>query len=434
MLISFALENWMSFRDKATFSMVASRERQHGERTSKLAKYRARILPIATIYGGNASGKTNLFEALRFVEFMVSEGVESDEPIPVETFRLDDEAMKKPAHFSLELLIEGAIFDFSFSATPKAILEERLVKVTSSSEQVLYHREKNQIDFHKSLPQERRLQFAFEGTPDNQLFLPYSVFAKVAELKSVYDWFGNNLMFISPDTRLDPTVQILERVDAFYASMNEMLGLLDTGITRLGREEIPLGSLPIPKGSESALLNQLKEGMAFYAREDGNQGDYIILTRRNNRLIAEKLICFHANSGGTEIPFDIQKEPNSIFRLLDILPAFLGLVSKNSRIVCMMDEIDRSLHPLLIRQLIKQYLSRCSSSARSQLLMTTHDTYLMDQKLLRRDEIWVTERDGFGASSLIAFSEYKDIRYDKDIRKSYLQGRLGGIPQLLENF
>lgn len=434
MLISFALENWMSFRDKAIFSMVASRERQHGRRIPRLAKYRTRILPIAAIYGGNASGKTNLFEALRFIEFMVSKGIESDEPIPVETFRLDDETTQKPAHFSLELLIEGAIFDFSFSATPKAILEERLVKVTSSSEQVLYHRDKNQIDFHKSLPQKHRLQFIFEGTPDNQLFLPHSVFAKVAEFKSVYDWFGNSLMFISPDTRLDPTIQILEQVDAFYASINEMLGLLDTGITRLGREEVPLGSLPIPKGSETALLNQLKEGMAFYAREDKNQGDYIILTRKNNRLIAEKLICFHAKSGGTEIPFDVQEEPNSVCRLLDILPAFLGLMSQNSRTVCVMDEIDRSLHPLLIHLLIKQYLSLCSSSTRSQLLMTTHNAHLMNQKLLRRDEIWVTERDGFGASSLIAFSEYKDIRYDKDIRKSYLQGRLGGVPRLLDNF
>lgn len=430
MLISFSLENWMSFKDKATFSMVASRERQHGERVARLAKYRTRILPIAAIYGSNAAGKTNLFEALRFVEFMVSEGVGPEDPVPVETFCLDNETAKKPAHFSLELLVDGTIFNFSFSATPKAILEERLVKVTSSSEQVLYHRDKNQIDFHKSLPEKHRLQFVFEGTPNNQLYLSRSVFTKIADFRSVYDWFSENLVFIAPDTRLDPTVQALEQVDLFFASMNEALNLLDMGITRLGREEVPLDSLPVPKGAGTAFLSQLKEGMAFYAREDGNQGDYIILTRKDNRLVAEKLVCLHAKSDGTEVFFDLQEEPNSVCRVLDILPALLSLMSQNSQAVCVIDEIDRSLHTLLIRQLLTQYLSGCSSNTRTQLLMTTHDIHLMDQKLLRRDEIWVAERDGLGASSLIAFSEYQDIRYDKDIRKSYLQGRLGGIPRL----
>ena len=91
----------------------------------------------------------------------------------------------------------------------------------------------------------------------------------------------------------------------------------------------------------------------------------------------------------------------------------------------MIDEIDRSLHTLLTRELLNGYLESCRfSDTRSQLLLTTHDVLLMDQKLFRRDEMWVTERDSQGCSSLFAFSDYKDMRYDKDIRKSYLQGRV----------
>jgi hypothetical protein len=86
---------------------------------------------------------------------------------------------------------------------------------------------------------------------------------------------------------------------------------------------------------------------------------------------------------------------------------------------------------LLTRRLLDIYLSNCSAESRKQLLLTTHDVLLMDQQLLRRDEMWVAERDASGASNLLSFSEYKDVRYDKDIRKSYLQGRLGGIPRLL---
>ena len=99
--------------------------------------------------------------------------------------------------------------------------------------------------------------------------------------------------------------------------------------------------------------------------------------------------------------------------------------------VYVIDEVDRSLHTLLIRRLLEGYLAKCSHNSRSQLLFTTHNVLLMDQDLLRRDEMWISERNAQGISSLLSFSEYKDVRYDKDIRKSYLQGRLGGIPRIL---
>ena len=435
MLINFSLENWMSFRDKATLSMIASNERQHGGRVPKLTKYRTKILPIATLYGGNASGKTNLFEALRFAHDMVTEGVRLDELIPVNTFRLDDKIAESPSRFSFELLIEGTVFEFSFATTHKAFLEERLVEITSSSEKILYDRRENHIDFHKSLAKEQRLRFAFEGTQDNQLFLTNTVFQKIERFKPVYDWFKYALVLIAPDARLGPfsLISTNEKGD-FYASMSKTLPLLDTGITRLGGEKVPLSNIDMPEEWETMLQKELKESMTFYVKEDRDNGDHIIITREDNRLVARKLITFHAMPGGMEIKFDAQEESDGSQRLMDLLPAFLSLMSPNSRAVCVIDEIDRSLHTLLIRQLIEQYLSGCSSDTRSQLLMTTHNTHLMDQSLLRRDEIWVTERDGFGASSLMSFSEYKEVRYDKDIRKSYLQGRLGGVPRiLLEN-
>ena len=118
--------------------------------------------------------------------------------------------------------------------------------------------------------------------------------------------------------------------------------------------------------------------------------------------------------------------------MIDLLPAFLDLFGGRSKTVYVVDEVDRSLHTLLIRSLLEKYLNTCTTQTRSQLLLTTHDVLLMDQQLLRRDEMWVAERGASGASSLLSFSEYKDIRYDKDIRKSYLQGRLGGIPRILE--
>ena len=116
---------------------------------------------------------------------------------------------------------------------------------------------------------------------------------------------------------------------------------------------------------------------------------------------------------------------------MDLLPAFLELAAPGSKNVFVIDEVDRSLHTLLTRRLLEAYLASCFADTRSQLLLTTHDVLLMDQQLLRRDEMWVAERKSTGASTLVSFAEYKDVRYDKDIRKSYLQGRLGGIPRIL---
>ena len=127
----------------------------------------------------------------------------------------------------------------------------------------------------------------------------------------------------------------------------------------------------------------------------------------------------------------MRQESDGSQRVIDLLPTFLELSAAQSKKVYVIDEVDRSLHTLLIRRLLEDYLSKCSHNSRSQLLFTTHNVLLMDQDLLRRDEMWIAERNAEGISSLLSFSEYKDVRYDKDIRKSYLQGRLGGVPRIL---
>lgn len=136
---------------------------------------------------------------------------------------------------------------------------------------------------------------------------------------------------------------------------------------------------------------------------------------------------------GTETKFDISWESDGSQRVIDLLPAFLTISEPSSNKIYVIDELDRSLHTLLTRQLLELYLSNCSVNTRSQMLFTTHDVQLMDQELFRRDEMWVAERNAFGSSTLIPFSSYKEVRYDKDIRKSYLQGRMGGIPRIVTN-
>ncbi len=428
MIISFSVKNWRSFRDQASLSMIASRERQHGKRVSKLGKYQTRVLPVAAIYGGNASGKTNFFEALHFAKTLVVKGTGIDSLIPLEPFRLD--GTNRPSRFAFELLIDETIYDFSFAVTRKAVLEERLVVITSTSEKVLYDRLNGKPNFGASLAKDKFVQFAFEGTRDNQLFLTNSVSQKVDNFRPIYDWFRNTLVLVAPDSRFEPFEQFFDEGHLLYAAMNEMLQRLDTGISHLGSEEIPFENIPLPDSLKTMLQEEIEEGMTVRLREEPINALFVI-TRKDGELVVKKVISFHSKSDGTEIKFEIHQESDGSQRVIDLLPAFLDLSAQTSPKVYAIDEIDRSLHPLLIRQLLEAYLANCSTKTRKQLLLTTHNVMLMDQQLLRRDEMWVAERDKSGASSLFSFSEYKDVRYDKDLRKSYLQGRLGGIPRIL---
>lgn len=431
MIISFTLENWMSFRDPVTFSMVASGERQHGERVSRLKKtYGVRVLPIAAIYGGNASGKTNFFKALSFAKTFVLDVTQPDSPIPVVPFRLDAEMVKQPSRFSFELLIDEMIYEYSFAVTRDAVLEEKLVAIKTTSEKVLYHRQNGEPNFDDSLAKDQFLHFAFKGTRDNQLFLTNAISQKVDNFRPVYDWFKNTLHLVAPDSRFKNYEKFLDEADPLFTTMNEILPQLDTGIMHLGGEEIPFDDISLPEEFINKMWEDLKEGMALRLMFSP-KNDRFVFTHQNGELIAKNLVSYHAMLDGGKVKFHIGDESDGSQRVIDLLPAFLELSAQRSQRVYVIDEVDRSLHTLLTRRLLESYLAKCSPESRTQLLFTTHDVLLMDQHLLRRDEMWVAERDSNQASSLIAFSDYKGIRNDKDLRKSYLQGRFGGIPRIL---
>jgi AAA15 family ATPase/GTPase len=415
--------------------MIASRELQHKERLPELPKYKMRVLPIAAIYGGNASGKTNFFRALNFVKGLVIRGTQPDSPIPVETFRLDSEAAKQPSRFEFELLIDETIYEFNFSITRDEVLDERIVVISSNNEKKLYHRTGDKITLSNSLSKDddQFLKFIFKGTRKNQLFLTNSIWQNAEHFRPVYNWFKETLRLISPISQPNQLEEALSEDDSFASNMNKMLQQLDTGIAKLSVEELSLENILLPKSEAISVQVQTKKGEAVRLLNNKTKGR-LVINRKDDKPIARKLVTFHHGADGNDVKFEIYEESDGTQRIINLLPAFLDLSSQAIKKVYVIDELDRSLHTLLTLNLLKTYLSHCTPGKRSQLLFTTHDVLLMDQKLLRRDEMWVTERDSNESSNLFSFSDYKDIRKDKDIRKSYLQGRFGGIPQiLLEN-
>jgi len=389
-----------------------------------------RLLPTAAIYGGNASGKTNFFKAINFARHLIVKGTQPDSQISVEPFRLDQACLQKPSRFVFQILVDDTVYELSFAVTRKAVLEEKLVEIRSASDRILYHRIDGQPNFDSTLEGDQFLNFAFQGTRDNQLFLTNSVTQKIERFLPIYRWFREQLTLIAPDTRFEPFERFLQEQHPLYPAMNQTLSRLDTGIEHLGGDPVSFENLPLPDSLKAKLLDEVQEGATVRLLSEPSK-DRFIISRQDGELKVEKLVTCHRDSDGKDVKFEMRHESDGSQRVIDLVPAFLDLVDQALPKVYVIDEIDRSLHSLLTRQLLDAYLQSCDSSTRSQLIFTTHDVLLMDQSLLRRDEMWVAERDKSGNSSLTCFSDFKDVRFDKDIRKSYLQGRMGGVPSIL---
>lgn len=428
MLISLTLKNWKSFRDEVTFSMIAGRERRHGDRLLSLSKFQFRVLPVAAIFGGNASGKSNVCFALSFAKTLVCKAAQPESALPIQVFNLDSESKKKPVFMRFEILSKNIIYDFSFEISRKRVEREKLIKVTSSSERVLYDRIGDSFTLDDSLKGNPRLKFASEGTRHNQLFLTNSVLQKLETFRPVYDWFREKLEVVGPDTRFEPYEELGEDEELTFKIMNRILPLLDTGIKRIDREEVPLQALNVRPEIRQRLEEDLNEAISLILIN--RYGERFFVTRVKEELIAKKMVVFHQTKEGGEEKFEMHEESDGTRRVIDLLPAFLDLFDPTSEKVYVIDELDRSLNTLLTSMLVGTFLHLRNGSSKNQLLFTTHDVNLMTQDFFRRDEIWVLERNAEGVSAVISLSEYAGLRYDKDIKKSYLEGRLGGVPRL----
>jgi AAA15 family ATPase/GTPase len=435
MLLKFELENWTSFRDRTVFSCVATREKRHRGRLPRVQKFRMSVLPVAAIFGGNASGKTNFFRALAFARNFVVQGTKPDLAIPVKSFLLDKSFVSSATRFSFELLIDELVYELTFVVDTNNVLKESVTRISSAGETVLYERQGKAICFDGSLKSqkdsEQYLNFIHKGTRANELFLTKSVAQDVAMLKPVYTWFRDQLELIDPDTSFELFNLLVDEASPLANPVCSALAELDTGITGLTTKNVSLEDLGFPDKLYEDIRQKTKAGNTVLVKNHPRSEHYLLSTDSSGVMTAGRLVTLHSRADGSTIEFDLRNEADGTKRAIDLLPAFCILGNPGSNQVFVIDELDRSLHSLLTRKLLATYLQSCTATSRSQLIFSTHDLLLMDQDLLRRDEMWVAERGNDGCSTLYSFSEFAEMRYDKDIRRSYLQGRLGGIARLL---
>lgn len=443
MLLNLTIENWMSYRDEATLSLVSSRERQHMDTLAKVPGFRSKkALPVTAVYGGNASGKTGVFRALACLKHMVTTDCGVNGILSIAPFLLERGYTLKPTVFDVTFLTGKSVYRYVVEATLDGVSYESLERVTEKCSVDIFERDMNRekpysfdMDFFAVSD---HVAYAAKSTRRNQLFLGSAVAQNVVELKEAYDWFANTLELVGVESQAWSFATCATEKEGFLQYASEVLLRLDTGIAGLTTEAVSLDVLPQDAELSKAVAELGPDSLITFVTERaaGDYGFEVVTVRKDGDLpVAERLRTVHVGPDGAEHSFALSAESSGTQRLMGLLPMLFGLVNADGSAgekVYVVDELDRCLHTMLTKRLIEDFVSGCNAATRKQLLFTTHDLLLMDQSFMRRDEMYVSQRGTDGVSELVGLVEFEGLRFDKDLIRSYLDGRFGGIPMLGE--
>ncbi|SFD54203.1 hypothetical protein SAMN05518672_102359 [Chitinophaga sp. CF118] len=442
MLIRFSIENFLSFADRTEISMIPGKSRVKSHHIIPAEKSRdIPILKTAIIYGANASGKSNLAKALDFTRKFVLLGTRTEnEKIGYRNFRLDKSFVDRPSRIELEIKHQNKNYAYGFEFNNTEILEEWLFEVNKDADKSIFERKselgKSIYDFSgikfKNKEEKQFLKFTGDGTRKNQLFITEckvrNVRNNVTDLDDIFnvlDWFQNTLRIIFPNTKHKRGIEFeLRDNQNIYEIFNEFLEYFNTGIKGVDLEEVSIEDIPDLNDFKDVLFDE-SEAKQVFVSDTYRNITYSISRDANGELKLSKMMTKHAvkNSDVDEL-FEVNEESDGTQRILDFIPVIMDLFKGDN--VFVIDEIDRSLHPNLTYDMIDLFLSK-SKGINSQIIITTHESSLLSQKLIRKDEVWFVVKDQFGASSFYSLEEFK-IRFDKEIRKDYLLGRFKAVP------
>ena len=370
------------------------------------------LLKSAAIYGANASGKSNLAKALSFMKwFMInsSKETQSTEKINVEPFRLSTESETQPSFFEIIFLLDGKKYRYGFEANQNKVVSEWLFYVPKLRETKLFEREGSQISISKTY----KAEGIQERTRNNALFLSVCAQFNVKISEIILELLTKKLKIISGlnDGGLRYTVNCL--IENKHKNRNEIVQLikkLDVGVDELKLEQMDVTVDSLPDG----IPDELKE---------------IILKGLNGKSTSINTVHKKFDSKGnyisTEI-FDLGEQESEGTQKVFALAGPLVDTLKEGKIL-VVDEFDARLHPLISLKIVELFNSNETNPNNAQLIFITHDTNLLSNKLFRRDQIWFTEKNRYGATDLYSLAEYK-VDNDASFESDYIKGKYGAIP------
>ena len=392
MIIQFTVENFLSFKEQVTLSLVASALKEKQSLTDdvifELEGTNISLLKSAVVYGANASGKSNLIKALDFFKWFVinsSKGVQSSEKIQVESFRLHKDTETEPSYFETIFADAESQYRYGFELDATRVYREWLYQKSNK---------------RKS----KEVELFFRNGEEYTIHQKYSVGKEVVSKKMVRD---NALL-------LSVAAQFNEKV-----SVDIMKWLADTTIVTGSSDEriwdIAMVQMDNPKMKERIV--------AFAQFADFGISD---IRKIDNTVTSSHLQYDESGKAINSVTFPFRKnESEGTIKYFSLAYPIIDALDNGKRLI--IDEFDSKMHPLLTSKIISLFNSSVTNPRKAQLIFTTHDTNLLNSGMFRRDQVWFTQKDMYGASELYSLVEYK-VRNSAPYEKEYLMGKYGGVP------
>ena len=427
MLIEFNFSNYRSFRDEGCLSLEAT-----GLRTKKQVLIPCKptnLLPTVAIFGKNGGGKSNVIRAFWLgVQFIrnAQRTQHENAPVPIQPFLLDDYSAENPASFEYAYIWDGVKYIYGFSATRENVLREYLYHAPKGQKALVFSREGQNFVFRENNMKKLR-DLISEAVDHNQLYFSVACTMNEPVCKTAMGWFRDGLFFSRDYT--DIPEQLIE-----YSEDSNMLKAIthyaveaDIGVDDIKFEvkNVDLDRNSIPDNMPEELRDALTQFMKALS-ESSNASE----TKLKMGQIRATSLHRGLNRQGASVlyPLSLAEESDGTRKLMALAPAVEQALERGG--VFLVDELESGMHPMLASFLISKFQSPESNPNHAQLVFTTHDLDLLDEDLLRKDQIYFVDKDReSGTSSLYSISEFSTPTTE-NLRKGYLLGKYGASPDI----
>ncbi|WP_029281364.1 ATP/GTP-binding protein [Pedobacter sp. R20-19] len=435
MLVRLIVKNLFSFQDEVEFHMIpgqASRLKHHKYKIGE-----KELLKLSAIYGANGSGKSNLVKALILLkQFILSGNIPT--ALQRGKFKLSKISQSFPVEMGIEFYFQSSLFFYSCSMDQGKVLEEYLCTINpkTNDDELIFSRKSvdqvNEVKFFEDFYHDPEAK-VLSGLISKDLLKPNQSLIKVVEslsnagfdkIKQVYNWFNDQLTIITPSMKAANIALNFDLNPALRKFADDIICSIGAGISSVDIEKKDLehykGAMDAKEFEE--LITNLQQDPKKIAQLEAAD-DELFAVNENGKIVTKRLFLQHNGQEDKNVPFSFSQESDGTRRIIEYIPALYRLINEEK--VFVIDEIERSIHPILIKELISKF--SLDEMTKGQLIFTTHESNLLDQRMLRTDEIWFVEKNKVGSTNIYSLSEYKEHN-TIDIRKGYLNGRYGAIP------
>lgn len=450
MLLGAEFKNFLSFNHVAddkpvSFSLVPGRV--HGKKEHVFENGKFKTLKYTSVFGANAAGKSNFVKALRFIQLAVR-GRLSRRNIG-SYFKLESGNSEKESLFEIRILLHGVVYCYGFRVLLKdsCFLQEWLMEQPNPKvSREIFTRDtvKEYCSFYgrfKNGELNKKLKiYSDDVSSDSSVLLLtilnknkdrlYNEYPEIQVIRNVYRWITQNLVIGLGDMPVSDYEYFVKEDN--IKDINKVLNHFATGIQKFEIVEVPEERVldDMPRNLRKMLIDRLESNRRKIDINEVAESGVVIragkdlfiisLAGDSNKIVCKTIKFIHEKQG---VLFDFWEESDGTIRLLGLLDILLA----DSNRTFVIDEFEARLHPNLTYEFIRMFLERAKERS-TQLIITTHETGLMDLNLVRRDEIQLMQKDENGGSIIVPL-ETKRVRFDKSVGRSYLVGEYGGVPE-----